>query len=284
MFEMSTEQMLAEKFMQAVRLNNKELLEQVYSSDLLLDGGFHPIHYAVLYGTSETIWLLLRLGADPFQTYGFKTRGNDKDLDALDLALMYGKIENAECLYNNVEEFKDDESLSVCYYHVITKGIRLYQVLAINWLLQKSKDPNMHHSDDVYRPVHTAVQVKNDVALSKLLEDRRFNLCLTGNYHEPHGCLTPFQLALLYDNKEAAILLTEKCSLINLVDAKSSEGIDARQFAQSIGKLPMLCQWVRELPRLLMVSQQDSYNNLLCLNNLNISEGMDCGPPSFNFP
>lgn len=272
MFPALKERILPIELYNALHLKDREL----YLLNLQ-HYGISPIHHAAICNPT-VISSFLRDGVDPCQTFSFRMNdGNEEFLDALDLALIYGKIDNAEYLFNNVKEFQSDESLSVCYYHVITKGFRPHQVSAINWLLQKSCDPNMHHSDDVCRPVHTAVQVKNDVALLNLLQDKRFNLCLTGNYHEPHGYLTPFQLALLYDNWDAAIFLTEKCNLINLVNAKSSNGINAIQFARNIGKLPMLYQWVQNLHGSLMVNQQG-------LNSLNISEEMDCSdPPSFKF-
>ncbi|KPJ67696.1 MAG: hypothetical protein AMJ43_03410 [Coxiella sp. DG_40] len=275
MFPALKEQILPKELWDAMRSKDTEL----YKLNLQRYG-VSSIHHAAMLCTPEIILSFLRDGVNPCQTFSFIVNDSEEFLDALDLALIYGKIENAQCLFENVREFQSDESLSVCYYHVITKGHEVHQDSALNWLLKKSKDPNSYHSDDICRPVHTAIQVKNNIALLRLIQDKRFDLCLAGNYHEPYGCLTSFQLALLYENWEAAILLTEKCNLVNLVNATSSEGINSIQFAQNIGKIQMLLQWVKELPEILTGNQQNSCDDGSS-DSLN-SDEMECDTPSLN--
>lgn len=204
--------------------------------------------------------------------------GEYENCGLLELALINGKIENAECLFENVKEFQKDESLSVSFYHVITKAPPENLDSALNWLLKKSKDPNESHGDYCCRPVHTAIQLKKQEALSVLLKDPRFDLSLTGNIAYltvnkvslDEELLTPLQLALVYDNEEAAIQLLGMPNGLEILCARSNtdyegervERLNAIKFAAKIGKINTLREYIWECALSRPKSDQDS-NDLM---------------------
>lgn len=249
-------------------LTEQQLIERLYS--------------VAISGSSDKLLLLLRNIVDPCVTI---ENGIYRDCSAIDLALINGNIENAECLFENVEAFQSNGSLSICYYHVITKALLKYQAPALQWLKARSSDPNTAHSDAFCRPVHTAIRERNNVALSVLFEDERFDMCLTGNAYEPHGCLTPLQLALLYDNEEAAKLLLKMPNGLEILLARSNEVYDgtekverlnAIQFATKIGKIDTLRKYIQDCTLSQLKSGRD-INNLIWLSSIFVSH--DCQFP-----
>lgn len=187
-----------------------------------------------------------------------------------DAERLYGYLyEQVKGLQGNVEVILNN-CLGGCYYYIITNlQLSGHQgILALLWLLKKSNHLNeVAYTNYIYRPVHTAIQVGNNAVLLVLLADLRFNLCLTGNYHEPYGCLTPLQLALLYDNEQVARHLLSMENGLEILCAESSGKLDAIQFAEKIGKLNILRQCILEsYPS--VNQNSDELNNLMSRSNL----------------